>query len=58
MAHYAAAADYRLAQLLDSPESVAMLRAAESFFKQHTVVNVERVVGLLAPGMWPTGRVS
>jgi hypothetical protein len=54
MKHYAAAAQYRLGQLLGDPEGVALQSEAEAFFRQQAIVNVERIVALLAPGKWPT----
>jgi hypothetical protein len=52
MAHYAAAARYRLGQLLGGADGRVLVSDAEAFFKQQTIVNVERTVGLLAPGQW------
>jgi hypothetical protein len=52
MAHYAAAARYRLGQSLRGPEGTELLTEAEAFFKLQTVVNVERTVALLVPGKW------
>jgi hypothetical protein len=53
MKHYAAAAQYRLGQLVGGAEGVALLSGADTFFRQQAIVNVERIVALLAPGRWP-----
>ena len=55
MKHYAAAAQYRLGQLLGDPDGSAKLTEAETYFKHQTIVNVQRIVTLLAPGKWGTG---
>jgi eukaryotic-like serine/threonine-protein kinase len=53
MTHYAAAARYRRGQLLGNDEGRALLAEATRFFQEQTVVNVQRITNLLAPGNWP-----
>jgi hypothetical protein len=53
MAHYAAAAQYRRGQLIGNDEGRALLAEATRFFREQTVVNVQRITNLLAPGTWP-----
>jgi serine/threonine protein kinase len=55
MAHYAAAARYRRGQLLAGDEGRALVTAASAWFTDQGVVNIERMVGLLAPGQWSRG---
>jgi hypothetical protein len=57
MKHYGAAAQFRLGQLLGDSEGAMLLNAADTFFKQQAIVNVARVVNLLAPGRWPAPEV-
>jgi eukaryotic-like serine/threonine-protein kinase len=52
MAHYAAAAHYRRGQLLGTDEGRALMAEATRFFQEQTVVNVQRITDLLAPGNW------
>jgi hypothetical protein len=52
MAHYAAAARYRRGQLLGTDEGRALVAEATRFFQEQTVVNVQRITNLLAPGTW------
>ena len=52
MAHYAAAAQYRRGQLVGGDEGHAQITAAPEWFKAQEVVNIERMVCLLAPGDW------
>ena len=52
MAHYAAAAQYRRGQLVGGDEGRAQITAATEWFKDQEVVNIERMVCLLAPGDW------
>ena len=52
MAHYAAAAQYRRGQLLGNDEGRALQVQATRFFQEQTVVNVQRITDLLAPGKW------
>ena len=55
MAHYAAAAQYRRGQLLGDDEGRALQAEATRFFQDQTVVSVERITNLLAPGNWGRG---
>jgi hypothetical protein len=52
MAHYAAAARYRRGQLVGADEGRALLAEATRFFQEQTIVNVQRITDLLAPGNW------
>jgi len=52
MLHYAAAAQYRRGQLLGGDEGRELIVAASTWFAEQRVVNIERMVGLLAPGSW------
>jgi hypothetical protein len=52
MAHYAAAAHYRRGQLLGADEGGGLIAEATRFFEEQSVVNVQRITDLLAPGNW------
>jgi len=53
MTHYAAAAQYRRGQIVGGDEGHPIVASAAAWLADQGVMNVERMVGLLAPGFLP-----
>ena len=52
MMHYAVAARYRRGQLLGGDEGRTLTTESNRFLADQTLLQVERIMNLLAPGAW------